>query len=94
MAGYTGMAQYKSAPRLHEQQLQKEKLIWVQADDSKIDPKKIHSPARADYHPGKLRGAQTHYGDQTLVLLESLDACGGNFVMEDFAQRWSWLVLA
>ena len=45
-------------------------------------------PARADYHPGKLRGAQTHYGDQTLVLLESLDACDGNFVMEDFAQRW------
>ena len=47
-------------------------------------------PARDDYHPGKLRGAQTHYGDQTLVLLESLDACDGNFVMEDFAQRWSW----
>jgi ADP-ribosylglycohydrolase len=46
-------------------------------------------PARDDYHPGKLRGAQTHYGDQTLVLLESLDACDGNFVMEDFAHRWS-----
>src|SRR5271155_2324692 len=40
------------------------------------------------YHPGKERGAQTHYGDQTLVLLESLEACGGNFVMEDFARRW------
>ena len=40
------------------------------------------------YHPGKGRGAQTHYGDQTLVLLESLEACGGNFVMEDFARRW------
>jgi len=40
------------------------------------------------YHPGKERGGQTHYGDQTLILLESLDACGGNFVMDDFARRW------
>jgi ADP-ribosylglycohydrolase len=40
------------------------------------------------YHPGKERGAQTHYGDQTLVLLDSLEACGGNFVMDDFARRW------
>jgi len=40
------------------------------------------------YHPGKGRGAQTHYGDQTLVLMESLEACGGNFVMDDFARRW------
>jgi len=43
-AGYTGMAQYKSAPRLNEQHLQKEKLIWVQADDSKIDTKKDPVP--------------------------------------------------
>ena len=43
-AGYTGMAQYKSASRLHEQHFQKEKLIWVQADDSKIDPKKDPLP--------------------------------------------------
>jgi hypothetical protein len=34
-----------------------------------------------------------NYGDQTLVLLESLDACDGNFVMEDFAQTMG-LVLA
>jgi ADP-ribosylglycohydrolase len=40
------------------------------------------------YHPGRPRGAQTHYGDQTLVLLESIEACGGNFVMDDFARRW------
>jgi ADP-ribosylglycohydrolase len=40
------------------------------------------------YHPGKDRGAQTHYGDQTLVLMDSLEACGGNFVMDDFARRW------
>lgn len=43
-AGYTGMAQYKSAPRLFEQHLQKEKLIWVQAENSKIDPKKEPLP--------------------------------------------------
>ncbi len=40
------------------------------------------------YHAGKPLGAQTHYGDQALILLESLEACGGNFVMEDFARRW------
>ncbi len=40
------------------------------------------------YHAGKVLGAQTHYGDQTLVLMESLEATGGNFVMEDFARRW------
>jgi DNA-binding transcriptional LysR family regulator len=43
-AGYTGMSQYKSAPRFHEQHLQKEKLLWVQAEDSKIDPKKDPLP--------------------------------------------------
>ena len=40
------------------------------------------------YHSGKQRGAQTHYGDQALVLMESLEACGGNLVMDDFARRW------
>lgn len=48
----------------------------------------LHTPQEGDYHEGKGRGAQTHYGDQTLVLLESLEACGGNFVVEDFARRW------
>jgi ADP-ribosylglycohydrolase len=48
----------------------------------------LQAPPQNGYHPGKSRGAQTHYGDQTLVLMESLDACGGNFVMEDFARRW------
>jgi len=46
------------------------------------------APPEGSYHVGKGRGAQTHYGDQTLVLMESLDACGGNFVMDDFARRW------
>ena len=52
----------------------------------------LQAPAPDSYHPGKGRGAQTHYGDQMLVLMESLETCGGNFVMEDFARRWrqSW----
>jgi len=48
----------------------------------------LQAAAQDGYHPGKVRGAQTHYGDQTLILLESLEACGGNFVMDDFARRW------
>ncbi|MCE0498250.1 MAG: ADP-ribosylglycohydrolase family protein [Methylacidiphilales bacterium] len=48
----------------------------------------LEAAAPDSYHPGKGRGAQTHYGDQTLVLLESLEACCGNFVMDDFARRW------
>ena len=45
-------------------------------------------PPPGSYHAGKPLGAQTHYGDQVLVLMESLEATGGNFVMEDFARRW------
>jgi ADP-ribosylglycohydrolase len=46
------------------------------------------APPADGYHGGKKRGDQTHYGDQALVLLESLDATGGIFKLEDFAQRW------
>jgi len=38
-AGFTGMSQYKRAPKFLEQHLQREKLLWVQAENSKIDPK-------------------------------------------------------
>jgi ADP-ribosylglycohydrolase len=48
----------------------------------------LQSPDQNEYHQGKQEGDQTHYGDQALVLLESLEACGGNFVVEDFARRW------
>ena len=48
----------------------------------------LQTPPEGSYHAGKGRGAQTHYGDQTLILLESLEACGGNFVVDDFARRW------
>jgi DNA-binding transcriptional LysR family regulator len=37
-AGYTALAQYKMASSLDEQHLQKETPVWVQAENSKIDP--------------------------------------------------------
>ena len=48
----------------------------------------LQAPDESGYHEGKTLGDQTHYGDQAMVLLESLEACGGNFVVEDFARRW------
>jgi ADP-ribosylglycohydrolase len=39
------------------------------------------------YHKGKKAGEQTHYGDQMLVLMESLKEDSG-FVLENFARRW------
>ena len=47
-------------------------------------------PLENTYHEGKARGAFTHYGDQTLCLLESLSACPG-FELTDFADRWKRL---
>lgn len=44
-------------------------------------------PVRPTYHPTKARGEFTHYGDQTLVLLESVSKCVG-FDLDDFSQRW------
>ena len=43
-AGYTTMARSKSASLLQEQHLQKETLVWVQAEKSKIDSKKDPLP--------------------------------------------------
>jgi len=45
------------------------------------------APGQESYHAGKKRGEFTHYGDQALVLLESVAASRG-FILEDFAQRW------
>ena len=33
------MSRYKSGARLYEEHLQREELFWVQAEDSKIDPR-------------------------------------------------------
>lgn len=44
-------------------------------------------PERPTYHPTKDCGEFTHYGDQALVLLESVAECDG-FNLSDFAERW------
>jgi ADP-ribosylglycohydrolase len=44
-------------------------------------------PGPDAYHSTKGKGAFTHYGDQTLVLLESLAAKKG-FDLADFSNRW------
>ena len=44
-------------------------------------------PERPTYHPTKDIGELTHYGDQTLVLLESLAVSPG-FELNRFADRW------
>ncbi len=48
-------------------------------------------PEPDSYHPGKSAGDLTHYGDQMLVLLESIAACQGRFDLQDFAVRWQSL---
>lgn len=44
-------------------------------------------PEEPTYHPTKDLGDFTHYGDQTLVLLESVSECAG-FDLDHFAKRW------
>lgn len=48
------------------------------------------APRPGSWHEGKARGELTHYGDQTLVLLESLAGQHG-FDLNDFAERWQRL---
>lgn len=47
-------------------------------------------PGSDSYHPTKDKGAFTHYGDQTLVLLESIAAKKG-FELSEFSARWQAL---
>src|SRR4051794_16888414 len=44
-------------------------------------------PRPDSYHPKKRRGQQTHYGDQALTLMESLQGSGG-FDAESFSAAW------
>src|SRR5229473_2862279 len=43
-AGYTAMGEYKLAASIQETHLQKETMLWVQAENSKIDPSKDPLP--------------------------------------------------
>ena len=51
---------------------------------------KLLKPIVKSWHPNREKGEFTHYGDQTLVLLESVAACGA-FDPADFARRWQAL---
>ncbi len=48
---------------------------------------KLMKPSPDSYHPNKEAGEFTHYGDQTLALLESIAEVRG-FDLADFALRW------
>ena len=62
-AGYTAMAEYKLAPSIQETHLQKETLLWVQAKNSKIDPKK-------DPLPLVMFGSKCRFRPMTLEALQ------------------------
>ncbi len=47
-------------------------------------------PPPGSYHSTKAKGEFTHYGDQAMVLLESL-AAKGVFDLQDFSSRWQAL---
>jgi len=53
----------------------------------------LRAPLPTSFHKTKVRGDFTHYGDQTLVLLQSLAESGG-YSMEVFARRWQDLYAA
>jgi len=48
---------------------------------------RLLKPPANTYHPTKDKGEFTHYGDQTLVLLESIAESDG-FLLDSFAARW------
>ncbi|HKJ99700.1 MAG TPA: ADP-ribosylglycohydrolase family protein [Desulfotignum sp.] len=50
----------------------------------------LTAPEIAPFHKNRQKGDFTHYGDQMLVLLESLYDCNG-FDLDDFADRWQAL---
>jgi len=49
------------------------------------------SPLEGSYHPTKKRGDLTHYGDQTLHLLQYLARHGGRFSLASYAAEWQGL---
>ena len=67
---------------------------WIY-DTDRIDKqygRVVHflKPSGKSYHPTKERGELTHYGDQALLLLNTL-AGGSGFNLEEFARNWQAL---
>lgn len=50
----------------------------------------LQAPLPGSFHASRQAGQFTHYGDQTVTLLESVAATGG-FDLQDFAERWKRL---
>lgn len=57
----------------------------ISKDFGRVD--QLVAPAATSYHPTKKMGEFTHYGDQTLLLLQCLSA-KGRFDLTDFAATW------
>ncbi len=57
----------------------------ISHDIGRVD--RLLAPPEKSYHPTKKRGEFTHYGDQTLILLQSISEVG-KFEPADFATRW------
>ncbi len=78
LASFAGDSLALGAHWIYDARLLKEKL-------GRVD--KLLKPQPDSYHPTKRKGDFTHYGDQELVLLESVAAKRG-FDLEDFSSRW------
>ncbi|MEB3327774.1 MAG: ADP-ribosylglycohydrolase family protein [Candidatus Sericytochromatia bacterium] len=48
----------------------------------------LEAPPADSYHAGQLRGGQTHYGLQALLLLEAVADAGGRFDARAWAEAW------
>jgi len=57
----------------------------IKNDFGRMD--KLLEPVANSYHASKRKGEFTHYGDQMMVLLQSL-AASKRFDLTDFAERW------
>jgi len=55
--------------------------------DRKFGRVESYNNPLTSFHKGKKAGEYTHYGDQMLVLLESVET-GSGFELASFAQRW------
>lgn len=67
---------------------------WIY-DTKQIDEQigrvdQLLAPLPGSYHAGKAKGGFSHYGDQTLVLLESI-AQDKKFILQGFAENWQRL---